>query len=118
MFMGEMFLFGWYYKMTNTIGLDICISAFYFELLQKLNFEIFAGGLWECETIFTFALFGGEAIELYCTLVGPKKHFCYVLSCKLMTLTHFPPFHLTATCGFKMGNGSHQMILVVSLSWQ
>lgn len=45
MLSGEMFLLSRYHKMTNLMGFDLCIPAFYPEPLQELTLEIFASGL-------------------------------------------------------------------------
>jgi hypothetical protein len=61
----EMFLLSRYNKMTNLTGYDECIPCFYPKRLQDLTLELLAGGLRECEVLFSSILYGPEAAGRY-----------------------------------------------------
>jgi hypothetical protein len=63
----EMFLLARYHKMSSQTGFDTCFPAFYPEPLQDLTVEIMAGGLRDCEVIFSSVLYSAEAAQRYRT---------------------------------------------------
>jgi hypothetical protein len=57
----EMFLLMRYSKTTNLTDRDICVPAFFPELLKDLMVEVLAGGLRDCQELLSRVLWGEES---------------------------------------------------------